>query len=349
MDKSFLLLRDHSFITTKKSLIKEIKRFNDSIRYLLVPIGNDIGSFILHPVKAYMKKFTHAYISFTSVIVRHSEIVFEEKDKHAHYTELQTVSKYIFSLEELLQYLHSLNRMKYCNKLSFSNESYEYDLAEFMNFRLIIYCGNNVIKDIKLDDYLGPVDILQRIKSIYKPHIEKDKYLIVDGSKWGFISTVKKKDLTMIFGCPLLQTKSYQFISGFDLDMIKTNIKDIFCSSLIYNPNIDKVDENIKLDEISEYLFDCGSVRYHDIWTHSINDSLEYIVYIPTIYMNLISYAELTDFSKINNVYTIQTKFEISLLDIPGRYSLEIISNPENQISLNKFIKILSELYEGMT
>lgn len=341
MRNSILLLKDNSIRIVEKSLRKDIHKYEDKIEYMLVQVGNENGSFILHKINKFIGNFTKAVISFSPIVLRHSYIIEDE----LKYEQLPAVVKEIFSIEELLQYLHSLNRMRYCNKISNSNESFEYDLIEFISFDMLLYNDKNIIYESHVHEHLGPLDILNRIKRVYKPITKLNKLLRITNHDWKLVTSMKDND---VIGIPLEYTKSYQFLSGREYDIITSTIKDMYCSSIIYNPNVDTIEEGYEyIDYISEYLLNSGTVRFHDIWTHIINDYLEYIIYLPTIYTNLLTGAEIIDSLKVNNSYDIKTNITITTLCGKKR-EYQFISNSKDIISLKSFIHYIYKIYRGV-
>ena len=341
MNQSFLLLKDNTIRTCKKVLQKEINKFHKAIQYILTPIGDTNNSYIIHKVKDYMLNFTRAEVSFTPLIIRNSYII----ENETSYKLLPTVYKELTSLEELLQYLHSLNRIRYCNKISNSNESSEYDITEFISFDIVIYHNKDIIYEKHFKDQLGPIDILERIKDIYNPIVKEDKVLNIRDEKWSIDKSPMKG--SNLLGIPLLYTKSYQFFSIDILEILTSTIRDVYCASMIYNPNIDEVDI-IDADYISEYLFNSGSMRFHDLWSHVMNDYLEYITYLPTLYTNLITCAELMDLSDSPRIYKIKTSIMLTLFGRRENPTYEIVSTSDETPSVSSFIETIYKIYRGV-
>jgi hypothetical protein len=347
-NRPILLFKDNSLSQYSNLSKKKLVKNKDNIKYLLIPIiGND-NLYIMHKFKDYMTEFTHAHISFTSVVIRHSHI---NEDGDTVYKILSSVDKEIYTIEEFLQYLHSLNRMKYINKLSDSIESYEFDIVEFIDFNLTIYKKDDILHEYHFNDHLGPVDILNRLKRIFRPINIKDKYLYLNfyDDVWKFDSKLKINN--SLIGIPLYSTSSYQILVGDMVDILQSIIKDIYCSSVIYNPEVDEIDEETEIahvDCISEFLFNFGSIRFHDIWVHCINDYLEYITYLPNIYTNLLSYAELIDLDDIKNVYKMKSTMTISTYGDTSRKEYELTFSNDKILSLNVFLKNIYNIYRGL-
>ena len=218
-------------------------------------------------------------------------------------------------------------------------------ITEFIAFDIVIYCNKDIIYEKHIRDQLGPIDILERIKDIYNPIVKEDKVLNIKNDTWSIDkSSIKGSNL---LGIPLLYTRSYQFFSIDILDVLTSTIRDVYCASMIYNPQIDEVDI-IDVDCISEYLFNSGSMRFHDLWSHVINDYLEYITYLPTLYTNLITCAEVMDLSDSPRIYKIKTSIMLTLFGRRDNPIYEITSTSDETPSVGSFIETIYKIYRGV-
>lgn len=344
MNKFTLLYKDGSVGVSSK-----LKHFT-KIKYILVPLNDLNNSFICIRPCEYMKKFHHAIVSFSLMITRYSSITFFDESE-IKLTPLQEISNEFHTLIDFFRYLHSINRIRYYNKISNSNESIEYDLIDFTSIQIQIFdqkeCVYHYSFKVKYPEAFGSSDILSKINEIWIPE-SFDLPLIISGNKWK-LENVRGNTL---IGLSLPLIKLITFVNAQDLSMLY-DIKSFFVVNFTYNPYHDSINE-IDIDLIQEYHFQSGSLRYHDLWCHTTNDIVEYIIALPFLYQNAIFASEIIDFQEITDTMECKTKISItkytSDMNDVRTYELEMESTNNEILSLYQFIKLLVEeggIYEN--
>lgn len=326
---SIILNSDHTF-KLSKNLQKSIMKYYDLIKYILIPISNSTDSFIIQKPNKYMKIFHHATVQIEFIVIEKSFILEDYGEKISN---VNLVSKEFTSLLEFYQYLHSLNRIRYFNKISNSNESAIYDIIDFSKFQITIYDKENKVvykKDMNLVNQKGTFgvdEILIKIQKVYDP------ILLKKFTNKKFTENLKTLHLVPIF---MPYTKSVLFYPSNLVQYLSNNIKSLYGSIMVNNTKYD----SINLED-SEELILCKSIvsnniRFCDYWSFEIGNYVEYITYIN--YMN-----EL--FRIISNV--IDENHDILTYEIINSFEIEVMQyegNIWNQYSIRKTYKDESEI-----
>lgn len=318
MSKFVFMLSDNT-VKIKSNFQKFFNNNFHKIKYLLIPINDQ--SFIMHKPKEYMLYFHHCIVEFQMCIL-HDDIV--------SYISNQT-SKEINSIIELFQYLHSLNRLIYCNKLEYSNEAQFYERTEFSYFKITIFDKNNdelfnKKMDLKTEKgKFGPLEVLENISKIYNPVTKfSNTYLYID-DEWGFNNyPINDRQL---YGVLHPYTKSISFYKTPDLQKLLNSVKTCYFCVSTYNPDI--VNDDYCEDKLLSFSdnvvnsHDCNwAIRIFDFWTNDISAYLEFIEYSYYIRDNSKIISELNDFNEIKNQYKSSISYEIELFSIKKNFHI---------------------------
>lgn len=332
-----LILLKNKSVVMKSNIQKLIKTKYKEIEFILFNLKDTNSTFLLHKVYDYMKKFKKAEISVEMVVVRNSmekDIKLEAPD----YTRMKSIQMEISKLDDFISYLHSLNKIRYTNKLANSNESSDYDIICFTEFSIKIFDNKSCIYKNKLIGVLSPSDILQSIKKIYNPVLIEDSYISINNSAWRMTNNFKERDA--LYGICYPYTKSYEF---FHIEVFNalSVIKSVYCASFVYDDkNVDISD--IDVNELCQFNFISGSLRFHDIWYPKPQYYLEYISYIGTIQTNLSIASELAEFGEINNKMVMDTQILIeSITEKNYINSIQYRLKSPNIITIPEFINLL--------
>lgn len=343
---SMILLKDKSIRICKKSnkLKSYIKENCNDCKYLLIPIDDDNHTFVLTKLKPYMKNFYKAKIQYRMNVTNYNS--FEGSEE---YKELEQVSIEVNCIDDLLSTLHSLNRIRYYNKVVNSNETYVFSLFEFVYFHLEVICKDNSSYSTVFNETLtgsisnrfGVHEIFDLVKPIYNPIStlpKNNKYLLINDDEWG-LSKSWNSNTNEIVGIVLPYTKSLSFISGVYFDKLTSTVKSVFCSGITYNPE----DTTNVMNDLA-ILFEtheCGDIRYHDLWTHEICDIIEYVNYIQYIGMNSVFASEIFEYGEMKNNVIMETHLMISTFGMKPEL---IYDFGHNELTLSKFYEIVMNL-----
>ena len=335
MSKYIFLLKNKE-VEIKSNFIKFLKNNFYDIKYLLIPISNH--SFIMHKPMDYMVQFHHAIIKFQMCIL-HDDLI--------SYLSNPT-EKEITDITDVIEYLHSLNRLSYCNKLNNSSESQCYERMEFSEFKIEIFDKDNnqiYLCNMNLQTErgrFGPIEILEKVKKIYKP-IEKmkDKYIYVD-TEWGFERY--PKSIHNLYGLLHPYTKSMSFYKFDYLQKLLDNVRTMYFCVSVYNSEIidDEECESKSMSFADNVVTakDCNwAIRIFDFWTNDISTYLEFIEYNYYIRSSSKLISELNDFNKVKNTYKATISYEIELLCKKGHWSsLKRYVGNDDEISIENIL-----------
>lgn len=326
MEECLFLFKDHSFTMVKKKFQKKLIRHIDDIKYLLIPINEDESAFILHKPLSFMRNFHKAVISYESIVIQHSYIT---ENFGQYFTPMHKITKELNSIIELIQYLHSIDRLSFCNNLSNSNDSLNSEIIDFIHFSLEIFDkDNNSLYIQKMDltnqcGNFGPREILVNIEDIYHPinHFHKrDDILTLDSvsNTWNRVNHLRVNCKDDIVGINLPLTRSFSLLPNRIFQFMKSNIKSIYAYNLIYNKNLVSDEEAEEKREEFENTGEkiVSSIRYNDMWSHITYDWLEYITYINDFYNNITAIIEINDYMEITGEYIVKSTIQIETFDL---------------------------------
>lgn len=349
-----IALMKNKEILRKKKFRKFINKFAD-IKYLLFNIDDSINTFIIHEPKEYMRYFAKASITFQCAIRQYSS---DNPGTENHPTLMTCIKKEINDITELMKYLHSLNRIRYWNKLSASDDALFYEIIDFALFNVeITDVKNNVIfnKEMNIKNQkglFGVNEILKSIDKIYNPCDFKNHTFIEMDNTWNFIDYIESKD--NIYGIYLPKTKSISFLHGKDIQILKENLKSVYCYTITYNNDNKLIKENA--EDTFDYYFEIENAipeskyckncyfRFQNIWEHTIDGYVEFIKYLPYIYYNLLLISTINDFGSINkSTYACLSKFEFEYYDKDMPKYTRIATTNESPLLLDDLISKINE------
>ena len=326
MKECLFLFKDHTSSMVKKKIQKKLNKFIDDIKYILIPIDNEETAYILHKPASFMRYFHRAVISYESVIIQHSYIM---ETFGQYYTPMNKITKEVTSIIELFQYLHSIDRLSFCNKIASSNDSLNSEVIDFTYFNLEIFDRDNkcIYKEnmdlTNQNGNFGPREILLKLKDVYNPvgDFYKDDIILIIDSKsntWDKVEHIKMEYRDSIVGVSLPLTRSFALLPSGIFQYMKSTIKSVYSYNLIYNQNIVSDEEAEEKREVLENTGEkiVSSVRYNDMWTHVIYDWLEYLTYINDFYKNITAIIEINDYMEITGEYIAKSVIQIETFDM---------------------------------
>lgn len=330
--KHLILLKDKS-VLVKTNVQKIIKTRYSEIEYILFDLKESNKTFLLHKIRKYMLNFKKAIITTQMIVIRES-MDFE----NPKYTDMESLHLVISSLDNFISYMHSLNKMRYTNKLANSNETSDFDIICFKYFSIEIFDNKTQIYQCEMVGILPPSEILKSVKKIFNPIEINDMYITITNKNWFLSKSID--DSIPIYGVFYPYTKSYEFFHN-DIFEKLSIVKSVYCASVVYNKH------NINMDDVdTNEMFQCnmisGSLRFHDIWYSELAYYLEYISYINTIQTNLMISSEIAEFANINEKMTIRMKMEIEVMLDDGLHVIEHVIKSPDIITISDFINILN-------
>lgn len=332
-----LILFKNNTVQMKSNLQKILKTKYNDIRFMLFNLKDTNLTFLLHKVFDYMPNFKKAEISVEMVVVRNS-LEKELKAESPDYTRLKSIDMEITELDDFISYLHSLNKIRYTNKLANSNESSDYDMICFTKFQIKIFNQTSCVYKKKLIGVLSPTDILESIKDIYNPIMIEDSYISIDNGNWDITSNLTNNNA--LYGICYHYTKTFEFFYN-DVFKALLNVKSVYCASFVYDDQTVNL-SGITRDELYQCNFISGTLRFHDIWYSDRRYYLEYISYFGAVQTNLTVSSELAEFNELNNRMVMNSEFMIELIS-KNHGSVEIkkeITTPDI-ITIAEFIKLV--------
>lgn len=348
MDKMILLMKDHSIIYTI-----HWKELLDSIEYILFKVNDQLDTFILQKPNDYLSLFTKIKISFEAVITQHNV----DETVYNNFTSgFCKVDEEFTSINKMIQYLHSLNRIKYSNYIMNSNDSPIYEEIKFCYFRIdgfkenkrIFHYKNTANKERK---FFGPKEVLMDIDKIYDPFMKGEKcFLSIDPimKRWKLSEKMMRDS---ICGVPLEESSSFVFYDPGFIKFIDDNIKGVYCQTWIYDhTKFDNgiVDELHQLHDDSAYEVENGareyfqSVRLLDYWAVSVFMLFEFITYLPYLYIIIQTTKEVNDRGEFKDIYSSRSYIEIDLKNTPLFMELpDITCNDKNVVSMEDIFYLI--------
>lgn len=312
MEKYILLKKDKSVETLKVD-----KRLPlNECSYILVPIMEfDVGTFVAFEPDKIWNKISKVVITFEMAIIKADG----ENEKALSIQICNSLNKECYSLYDTVNYLHSLNRLFYINTFCYGNEFGEYTNIEFTKFQITAFDKKDILYeysfDGKSDKKKSPEDILKKIKLFYNPTFPMDTdYLYISNNKWDIKKNIK--NVNAIYGVGLPDTKSIIFLEYQILTLFQ-NIKSLFSGSYLYNKVLFTPDYTT--EEIVTQYDDCISgtlpmevcFRYYDTILVHTTHILEYIIYIKTMYHNMVVITEFENFNSFTNAIIMKTWIEL--------------------------------------
>lgn len=347
---TILLMKDGSLKLKKKNIVK----WYDNIKFILFSADPVCNTFVLHKPMKYMKNFTRAKI-FIETYVRKvvNDVVEYQFQEDYSYTRMGSTIKELCSLEEFIQYMTSLSRITFANKLTKSNDCLSYEIIEFSFFRIELFCNDELVyeKELNRENQKGYFDtrmILENVDIIYDAEVLPTKYLNIDldMGKWS-IDPNPKRD--RICGAYLVYTKTFLFLDFSDIDLIRKNVKSLYVKTFTYDKKEDPINshegwELIDICNINDYSYKILplSCHFYDLWVHEDVFILEFITYFPYVYMTVQTICEINDQGKPNGNYESESHIEIEFLDhhIPEKH---ILSTTDRPVSIHNLVEIIRE------
>lgn len=347
MNETIFLFKDKSVKTVKK-FHKSISKYFDEIKYILFPIDLFTDSFILINPKKYMMKFTKAIVRFESVIIQDS--YFTEYYCKDCYSKISETEKEITDVTSLIQYLHSLNRIKFCNKLANSAESIIVERTEFTKFNIEIFSNNDIIYSKYMDiknqkGQFGAIDILENISDIYDPIKIPYKYSYLEiSTKWKYTKNISNNVLS-IYGLYLPRTRSFTFFNKTGLSILSYNINQAYFYTATFNPDyIEQEEYSYQCREYNKYIYEMNNatpIRFQDFWAHELSELIEYITYLPYIQSFNITSSEINDHGKPINKYKAISRLEIEFFD--REKNIEIECDSDKPFTINNLFEHIAK------
>lgn len=343
MKKIILLNKDHSIQIVKENKFK----YNKNIKYVLIPIVEfDINSYLMLKPNKYME-FTKASVEismiYTNVDIYNDEFYRDEFPKQ---------KKEFTSLIEFYNYIHTIDRLSYINHIINCQFSYEKNL-EIMNIKeinIILYNNKDIIYKLNFINELSIEfeevmdesikDIKSIIKDIYKCKnkdlSEKILYISDHNNQWALKDDIKEDG---IYTINLFHTNLLYFLDKNTITFLNKSIQSIFVSHYL----IDLSDEYADIldfksfirnyDEDDEFEYD-----YFTILLYSINDYIEYFLYIDYINMMLRFIFEYIIFSETKSDFDIYFYIKIYL---KNRKEIKVKFNKDTLYNLKDIINIV--------
>lgn len=335
--RHLILLKNGSVITSQ-NVQRLIKTNYDTIKFILFNLKDTNSTFLLHKPYSYMKNFKKAEIDVEMVVIRNSMEAIENESP-PEYAILKEIKMEIFNLDDFISYLHSLNKIRYTNKLSNSNETSDYDMICFTHFSVKVFDSKSCIYKNKIDGVASPTEILHSIKKIYNPIMMDNSYISISKSFWSITQDINQDNT--LYGICYPYTKSFDFFYN-DIFQLLSNIQSVYCASFVYDCKIIDLSD-IDTDELFQFNFISGSLRFHDIWYPNFQYYLEYISYLGTIQTNLTMASELAEFNEINNRMKMDTKIQIEILtEKDGLMTIQHEIKSPKIITVPEFISLLN-------
>ena len=277
--KLIFLMKDYSVIESNN-----IEKHYKNIQFILFPADEELNTYILVEPNQYMLKMKKAKIIIESVAERCGY------DYRDHHHPIGRIEKFVYTYPELIQYLFSIDKIKYYNNIMMMSDVSDippYMKMMFCFFSVRLYDNNNHIifkkkinvgeevelSEIYISKIFGPVNILNNISDIYfqelslfKEHISIDPNYM----KWDFGHSKFKYSLCAYW---LDETNSITFFYKDDLKKLD-KISSLYASSNIFRSKYANPD--IVTWNLSEY----------DLLYVESQHVVEYIIYLP--YINLI-------------------------------------------------------------
>lgn len=277
--KLILLMKDYSVIKSN-----DIKKYYKDIQFIIFPADEELNTYLLVEPNEYMIKMKKAKIVIESVAERYGY------DYRDHHHPIGRVEKIVYTYTELIQYLFSIDKIKFYNSVMSMSEVSDippyikimfcffsvrlYDSSNKVIFKKKINVGEEVqLSEIYISKIFGSGNILNNIRDIYfqelslfKEHISIDPISM----KWDLGHTNYKYELCAYW---LNETNSITFFPKNDVNKIDKKVNTLYATSSTFKK--DNCDENIIIWNMPEY----------DLLYVEPQLIVEYITYLP--YINL--------------------------------------------------------------
>jgi hypothetical protein len=355
MDDVIFLLKDKRFIISNNLL-----DYYDDIQYLLIKTDKQLDTFILHKPCQYMLDMDEAIITYESVVTR--KVV--DYNYQIFHSPMDHVEKKVTNYIELFQYLNSLNKIRYFNFVSSSNESSDHEYIQFCYFKIEIYSKGRLLYKKKVvekgkkyenklnKNFFNPQYILEKILPIYDPFAYYEyygvaPYLVLSPNRktWDF-KLLERTHIDDVCGILLSNAESYVFLNFDDLKLLDSRMNGVLTLTVLYEPTLETHEE---IEEIMdsydgaddpEYL--SGPVRLIDYYAETVSDITEFFTYLPYIYLLLKTVAEINDKGKITDQYRIVSRVYFTT-DNEYTQNRSLYCKDDNVISIMDIIQYLKE------
>lgn len=296
MNRCILLLKNKKLVISNN-----ISDYYSDIELILFPCDIELNTYLLHEKNQFMCEMVRAEIKIESILY------YFDEDYEVTITPITKTKKQINTYVELIQYLFSLDKIKYYNGIIRDSDYGNlppYEIIEFCYFKIKVYDKREKViykKEISLEEkikhhkiyvneFFEPENILSNIRDIYFPEISLFKdYLSIDIDQFLWdMGNHKYKYSTC--GLYFEETNSLSFFSYEDIVYLK-KIHSLYSIGTVFElyENIDDVKE---AKDPREFLEECiYDKRYdhidrtYDQWYFSPTYAVEFVTYLPYITM----------------------------------------------------------------
>lgn len=314
----------------KKDFSVEYCELNDpisfkNVKYIMMPINQyNLDTYALIKPNYYLKNFTKVKLKYQLTVVEINNN--GSSENKLYFPEMEKEYK---TLYELVNGMHSIQRIEYFNSIANHDDSFTQRYLVFNKFKLEIFEDAGLIyfykPRLKHRKTIYPSNISEKISDFFNLEEIIDGHLILNKNKWSIEKCYPKNDVYSLY---LKGTRSFYNIDFDNLALIK-GVRSVMIIS----------DQIISGD--NTYPYNSSDMYYQELWYFESERILEYLVYymmiksISTLITELIHFGELTNRAKFISMLEIETfdqrNISIALIDE--------ISNP-----LNYFINKLIEL-----
>lgn len=348
MRKSIILNYDHSWETVSNLTKTVAADTNEDIVYMMVPITEENPIFVVHEILPYMRTFQHAEVEFEGVITHFSTLdeEFMKENPHGAMVTLPPTKISIDTLDQLIECLHSIDRILYCNKLSHSNhdETICYEIMDFCKFKLIIKSDEPTISvNMTLETEKGKFgcrEILSAVKKYYAPISKGPTIRFYRDSWFSSLESCTSSDCMNTMFMSL--TRSVLLLNGDDLNIVVGAVYSAYCYNLIFwKDEYDKetIGQVKSKFDMANHLVMSNTLRYNSTWSHEVSVFLEYIAYLSCIYRTLLVMADPV--SEVPH-YEITTRIAIAIYDLGF---LEVDSCMDHIVCISDIIQNIRKYY----
>lgn len=355
MSKRLIILNKNHTI----EIIKEKKfRYSNKMKYILIPIIEyGIDSYIMLKPNKFMN-FTKAEIEIEMAFK-----VFIDGESTEFYFPI--INKEVFSIIELYNYLHSLNRYSYFNDIMGFIINDVIEILTITKFKITLFNNKDIIyeKDIENEyenyedelygDGNGPIlKIYNLLKDIYtlkdKDIYKKYLFLSEDKNEWKIEENFYKKNENSIIGIDLYNSSSIYFMTALELAFIKNELDSIYSSMYVMdlsdkyqmddskyiNPRVFEI-EYIENDDLPYY-------NEYEVRFYNIQNIMEYLIYLNmiSILLQFIYQEAILDFDTTTEI-NIYIYLEIKLYNVEKMIKLKLTSG--RIISFNQILEKLKK------
>lgn len=317
--KKTLLMKDYS-VKYKKS----IEKYYKDIQFILYPCDLELNTYLLVEPNSYMLRMNKAKVIIESVVQRCGY------DYRDHYYPIGRIEKILNSYDELIQYLFSIEKTLYYNKVMEMSEVQDippYISIKYCFFSIRLYDEDdkvifkkkiNINEEVKnaaiyISSFFGAGSIVNNLRDIYfselslfKEHISIDP----NNNKWDLGHDEYRYSLCAVW---LEETNSISFFHKNDANRLK-HINNLYVDSNVFGCFIDNKKEFNDARHVP--VSNCPS---YDLMYFDYPLILEYIIYLPYINMVLrmcakIANQEYTDEIRLTeDDYYVRTHMEIEI------------------------------------